>query len=60
MQDDINIDKFPYKVNAITLMNYNEDLKNLCLETSGKLVNVTEENKVFTYSVDGGEQEVKK
>ena len=59
-QDDINIDKFPYKVNAVTLMQYNDDLKNLCLETGGKLVNVTEEQKVFTYSVEAGEQEVKK
>jgi uncharacterized protein with von Willebrand factor type A (vWA) domain len=59
-QDDINTDKFPYKVNAVTLMEYNDDLKNLCLATSGKLVNVTEEERVFTYSTEAGEQEIKK
>jgi hypothetical protein len=59
-QDYINIDKFPYKVNAVTLMEYNEDLKNLCLETGGKLVNVQEDERVYTYSVEGGQQEVKK
>jgi len=59
-QDEINIDKFPYKVNAVTLMQSNEELKGLCLETGGRLVNIKEDNIVFTYSVEAGEQEIKK
>lgn len=60
MQDSINVEKFPYKVNAITLLEYNADLKKLCLETEGKLINVTEEGEVFAYSVEGGEQKIKR
>ena len=59
-QDDINIKKFPYKVNAVTLMESNAELQTLCLETGGKLVNVQNNGKVFTYSVEAGEQEIKK
>jgi hypothetical protein len=59
-QDEINIDKFPYKVNAVTLMQSNEELQKLCLETGGRLVNIQEDNRVFTYSVEAGEQEIKK
>ena len=59
-QDDINIKKFPYKVNAVTLMESNAELQTLCLETGGKLVNVQDDGKVFTYSVEAGEQEIKK
>jgi hypothetical protein len=58
--DDIHSEKFPYKVNAITLLQSNEDLKNLCLETKGKLIEVDENHKVFANSVEGGRIEIKK
>ena len=58
-EDKINTHKFPYKVNAISLIEFSDELKNLCLETSGKQIKVTDENKVFSYSVEAGEQEIK-
>jgi len=59
-QDDINIDEFPYKVNAITLMEYNNDLKNLCNKSGGKLIEVTEDDQVYSYSEKAGKQEITK
>jgi hypothetical protein len=58
--DDIHSEKFPYKVNAITLMNTNNDLRDLCLATKGKLIEVNEQNEVFANSVEGGRVEIKK
>jgi hypothetical protein len=48
-EDSINIDKFPYKVNAITLRNFNEELKDLCIETEGKLIEVNYEGEVYAH-----------
>jgi hypothetical protein len=59
-QDDIHSEKFPYKVNAITLMDNNDGLRDLCLETRGKLIEVDENHKVFANSVEGGRIEIKK
>jgi len=58
-QDDINTDKFPYKVNAVSLMSFSNQLKDLCLNTGGKQIEVTDEDEVFTYSVEAGKQELK-
>lgn len=58
-QDSIGTDKFPYKVNAVSLMSFSSELKDLCLNTGGKQIEVTEEDKVFTYSVEAGKQELK-
>jgi uncharacterized protein with von Willebrand factor type A (vWA) domain len=58
-QDDINTDKFPYKVNAVSLMSFSNQLKDLCLNTGGKQIEVTDEDAVFTYSVEAGKQELK-
>jgi len=58
-QDDINTDEFPYKVNAVSLMSFSNQLKDLCLNTGGKQIEVTEEDEVFTYSVEAGKQELK-
>ena len=59
MQDRIGTDKFPYKVNAVSLMEFSDELKDLCLATGGKQIEVTEELKVFTYSTESGRQELK-
>lgn len=58
-QDSIGTDKFPYKVNAVSLMSFSNQLKDLCLNTGGKQIEVTEEDQVFTYSVEAGKQELK-
>lgn len=58
-QDSIGTDKFPYKVNAVSLMSFSSELKDLCLNTGGKQIEVTEKNQVFTYSVEAGKQELK-
>ena len=60
MQDSINTDKFPYKVNAVTLMEYNEELRDLCLETGGKLIQVDESERVYAHSKEAGQQEITK
>lgn len=52
-QDDINIDKFPYKVNAICLFEYNSELKDLCVETGGKKVYVDNSDVLTLYSKEG-------
>ena len=59
-QDSIHSEKFPYKVNAITLMDSNDDLRDLCLDTKGKLIEVYSNNEVFANSVEGGRVEIKK
>ena len=58
-QDSIGTDKFPYKVNAVSLMEFSNELKDLCLNTGGKQIEVTDDNEVFTYSVEAGKQELK-
>lgn len=58
-QDDIGTDQFPYKVNAVSLMSFSSQLKDLCLNTGGKQIEVTEDNRVFTYSTEAGKQELK-
>ena len=58
-EDSIGTDKFPYKVNAVSLMSFSNELKNLCIDTGGKQIEVTEDNKVFTYSTEAGKQELK-
>jgi hypothetical protein len=58
-QDSIGTDKFPYKVNAVSLMSFSNELKDLCNNTGGKQIEVTENDEVFTYSVEAGKQELK-
>lgn len=54
-QDSINTQAFPYKVNAICLGQTNKQLRELCIETKGKQVDVSEESKVTAYSESGEE-----
>lgn len=56
-QDRVGHDSFPYKVNAISLMEFSEELKNLCVATGGKQIRIDGYKNVTAYSSDG-EQEV--
>jgi hypothetical protein len=52
-QDKVDSEKFPYKVNAISLMQFSEELKDLCVATGGKQVRVEENDVVTAYSKQG-------
>jgi len=53
MQDSIDVSEFPYKVNAICLMEYNSELEKLCVDSGGKKVHVDYNNKLTLYSSEG-------
>lgn len=59
MQDSVGSDAFPYKVNAVSLLEFSDELKDLCLATEGKQIQVTYDLEVFAYSKDGGRQQLK-
>jgi hypothetical protein len=52
-QDRVGYDTLPYKVNAISLMQFSEELKNLCIKTGGKQVQVNWDEKVTSYNEQG-------
>ena len=52
-QDSINVTEFPYKVNAICLMEYNSELEKLCVDSGGKKVHVDYNNELTLYSSEG-------
>jgi hypothetical protein len=58
-QDSIGTDAFPYKVNAVSLLEFSNELKDLCLATGGKQIEVTHDLDVFSYSTEAGKQQVK-
>jgi uncharacterized protein with von Willebrand factor type A (vWA) domain len=58
-QDSVGSDEFPYKVNAISLMSFSEELKDLCLATDGKQIEITYDLETFAYSKDGGKQQLR-
>ena len=58
-QDSVGSDEFPYKVNAISLMSFSEELKDLCLATDGKQIQITYDLETFAYSKDGGKQQLR-
>ena len=47
------IEAFPYKVNAISLLQFSDELKGLCVATGGKQVRIESNNKITAYSQDG-------
>ena len=59
MQDRVGTDEFPYKVNAISLMSFSEELKNLCLATEGKQIEITYDLETFAYSKETGRQQLR-
>jgi len=56
-EDHVSDRPFPYKVNAVCLGNFNEKLKNLCVNTKGKKISVSFDSKVVSYS-EAGEEKV--
>ena len=52
-QDTVNSDGFPYKVNAISLIEFSDELKDLCVATGGKQVKVEKNDIVTAFSKDG-------
>ena len=58
-EDRVGTDEFPYKVNAISLMSFSDELKDLCLATEGKQIEITYDLETFAYSKDGGKQQLK-
>lgn len=49
-QDDINVNQFAYKTNAITLMDGpNTELKDLCLDNQGKYIDVKQNGDIKEY-----------
>jgi hypothetical protein len=58
-QDSIDTEAFPYKVNAVSLMEFNDELRDLCLATGGKQIKVTEDERIYSYTEGVGEQEIK-
>jgi hypothetical protein len=58
-QDRVGVEAFPYKVNAVSLMQFSDELKDLCVATEGKQIQITEELEVFSYSKDVERQEIK-
>jgi hypothetical protein len=58
-QDSIHTEEFPYKVNAVSLMQFNDELRDLCLATGGKQIKVTEDERIYSYTEGVGEQEIR-
>lgn len=56
--DDIHTSDFPYKVNAISLMEQNRNLRETCLKSGGRQIDVFPNNKVLSYSNSAGEQQI--
>jgi Mg-chelatase subunit ChlD len=52
-QDSVGSSAFPYKVNAISLMQFSSELKTLCVNTGGKQVRVSSDNSIISYSSEG-------
>ena len=58
MQDRVGHDSFPYKVNALSLMDFSPELKGLCVDTGGRQIRVTGSNEITSYSKEGEEVEL--
>lgn len=54
-QDQVGYDELPYKVNAISLIDFSDELRSLCIATGGKQVKITESDRVVAYSSNGME-----
>jgi uncharacterized protein with von Willebrand factor type A (vWA) domain len=54
-QDEVGYEKFPYRVNAISLIQFSDELKRLCVATGGKQVKITRSNDIIAYSKEGEE-----
>lgn len=57
-QDNANTEEFGYKVNAISLMEFSDQLKQLCLNSGGRQIRVREDGELLSYSLDNHKEEV--
>lgn len=51
--DSVGTNEFPYKVNALCLMEENYELRDLCINSGGKKIHVNEENVITMFSSEG-------
>jgi len=58
-QDEIGTEEFPYKVNAVSLMEFSNELKDLCNATGGKQIEVNDKGEVYSHSAELGAQLIK-
>jgi uncharacterized protein with von Willebrand factor type A (vWA) domain len=58
-QDDIGTEQFPYKVNAVSLMEFSNELKDLCNSTGGKQIEITYNGDVYSHCAELGAQLIK-
>ena len=54
-EDEVGYDSFPYKVNAISLLMFSEELKKLCVASGGKQVMIYKSQAISAYSSSGME-----
>jgi uncharacterized protein with von Willebrand factor type A (vWA) domain len=54
-EDEVGYDSFPYKVNAISLLMFSEELKKLCVASGGKQVMIYKNQSINAYSSSGME-----
>jgi len=52
-QDSVGYDAFPYKVNAISLMEFSDELKNLCVNSGGKQIMIDNCGNITGYTTEG-------
>jgi hypothetical protein len=52
-QDSVNVNAFPYKVNAISIETKSNQLKKLCVKSGGRQVFIDSVNNVESYSSEG-------
>ena len=55
-EDSVGVDEFPYKVNAVCLFQTNKELRQLCVNSDGKQVDIEYNNEVTAWSKDGQEK----
>lgn len=53
-QDSVGYNEFGYKVNAISIDEFSDELKDLCIETGGKQVQITSNMEIFSYAEEDG------
>jgi hypothetical protein len=57
-QDNANTKNFGYKVNAISLIQFSDQLKRLCLNSGGRQIRVKNEHELVSYSLNENKEEV--
>jgi hypothetical protein len=54
-EDYVGYTEFPYKVNAISLVSFSEELKDLCIASGGKQIQIRQDNSIIAHSDQGTE-----